>query len=358
MRVFSLFTKGAFLILLLSLIILAVVSLFFKSQNNNNQVNQVFLPTPVPHSSSRKLQKIPMPTIHTTPELNAKKAKIIFDFGNITLPTKARVYRVISRGVSEQSARQLASRLGFKTEPQSSQDVQGTTSLLFISSDKNEYLSVSLNTGYIEYGNSRELIKSDPAVPMSSTAIQFSSKTNLIDFAQNFLKEKGLYSSGARLDSVGYYTGGLEPVQTQDFNKANFYDVVFQRTLDNMTIYYQYANKSQIEVLIDNYKMIKKVSLETPIVLGDFWQYSIPGIDEIEKEIENGQGAVVSYGKLGDIIPGHTVIKSIILNKISLNYLDYDKSSFIYPILVLGGTAINSSGDQKNILMYLPSIGK
>ena len=120
-------------------------------------------------------------------------------------------------------------------------------------------------------------------------------------------------------------------------------------------MYQQFAKPTYISVWIDRLKTVKKLTFQNPL-LGDSREVSIIGLDEAKEKLTKGGGIISKFGPEEYGYEPTTSAQFITLNQASLDYLDDRTSGFIHPVFVFKGVAIDTSGQQKDIVISLPAV--
>ncbi len=266
-----------------------------------------------------------------------------FDF-----PTQLTVYQGQEKKLTLETATQIAKNLGFKGEPQKSEDVVLGNFYTWTQADR--YLSIAADANEIDYGLDLYQAALETEGPIPSPEEAKKSLESLI----NRLELKA--SLETKWQKEQYLTQGYSFQPTSDLSKADFIKIGYNLGLDN----YQLINQNPREPLISAIlgKNEQLVQFHYRLNFTQFEKksaYVLKTKPEVEQTLVP-DGKIVYLGTSNESTLEPTLIEAN-FSQINLSYLQpTDKNPSVQPVFVLSGQATLSEGETTEIIALLPAI--
>lgn len=345
-------SRLVFIILALCAIVTITMIVLINLPRKDTATNSlpVLYPTSVPAQGRTVFpSNPPYPAFQSDTSKFQYLGDILYNFPpGFSLPTKMAGYSVDSYSITEAQAISLARTFGMNDSPEavSTNDEQ---TLTWVTGE--ERLSVSLQSGYIEYVNTKIPAK-------SSSVVKLTRKEEVLERTQSFLKAHGLVFSdiSPSTNDVSYFIDdGIEPAETETFDDANLFSVSLVRKLDGIPVVPGFGHESQSVIWLNTFGNITKLSfLYAAVQRGS--------IQPLMK-LETAQGAVpkegvtVHLGK-GDESVEQEDMATTTFTSVSLGYFDDRSAHLFYPIFIFRGSAVSRSGETYDITVYLPALAR
>lgn len=313
---------------LIGLFIILIVPFFFLvggGDNNTPPPPDIRLVTPVPLQSTFE-------------------DSIFNPVFNDPLPTSATIYTLTIAPLTTSQMTKIADNFGMSSEPQLlGGDYYWTTT------ERLPILQIDPQNGYVSY------IGAD----LSSEEDFVTAPDQLTQTALQIIQEKGVETSNLNTTSpfIQYMEEWSEqPRFVQDFNLADVFLVSFSQQINDVKIYRQYGQTSNVTVVFDRRGSIKQLSYyvinAAPNPLS---QVELITVDELKKTITDGRGIVrqpfSSNTSTGEDLQGLVFT----LSHAELGYIVDPMANVLQPIFVATGTVQKVGFPTREGVLYVPA---
>lgn len=298
--------------------------------------------------------KIPAPAVELPPGVGTKPLKnITFDLESTKLPNEALVYKIGSPVISQQQAQVIANNFSMKTASKTTKSANGSSSI-WNNQANNETLIITLNSGHIQY--SKKAFYARPDIG-SGPIPQITDTKQAAALAVNFLNKHNLGHPDITVRNIELLNEVVEGYQpARDLTETSLLQVNFGRKINEVPIYYQFANSFPITVTTDKFQTVTKMTYQYSTVINSPKSFPLLSIEEAKEKLLRGEGTIVNFTP-GEPDPKSSAeLLSATISSAELVYLDDGKSGFLQPILLFKGKGVFENSVEQEIIVYLPAV--
>lgn len=309
----------------------------------------IFLLLPKADLKKQQAQRLTIPKIEDqvggTPKFTSKLSE-----EKIKIPSRLPIYEIRNTSFTKDQANQIASKLGFTTNPDTYNDIREGEILSWF--DKGKMLDISLQIRKVSYTSDIILDANLPGL--------FPQDDVLIRTAKGFISENGLATStDFELSNLQFFSSNsgdeLQPVSK---GQANYANVVLQQKIGEYPITNIFPVVGTIRVAIDKKGRILSADVETQEELFEVGQYPIKTFQELIDSLPSAKIQEIDNGQIRLYDISGTAIESIDVEEASIAYLrEYDaKSKNLQPIFILKGNVVFKDSGKVKTTLFLPAI--
>lgn len=277
--------------------------------------------------------------------LRNQSAVFVYEGKKIPVPSQMNNFKVQQQSLTQETASQIALRLGFETSPNI---ISAPNSEVILLWNKNkESLTISLSTSTFAYENSEETI--DPTTASLEKAILST---------QNFLKKLEFSDKLNLTEPNKIFLADLEEgSQETDAKNAKYIQLKYSILVNSFPIILNGSEELEVESIIDSQNKIRKLKLTLPNFQTSPQQETpTKSFDQLLQEVKLGGGILLSSkGTLPrfteDKTPSSTSVR---ITSARLEYLMESKSNTLVPVIAFRGQTELDNGQTENILIINP----
>ena len=309
---------------------------------------EVIKPPAVPEQISSPVINLP-PQVDSTPLRN-----ITFNLGTPNLPHEAPVYKISGSAINQQQAGSIANTFSITTSPRITRGANGHTTLIWQNKNIKKTLTITLETGQIEYIHTAQYAKPDIG---SAPLPTITEPVQAANAAQDFLKDHTLNRHDIFVENAQFIKGGEEIEYTDNLAEARSIKVNYGRKIQNTPVYYQFGNTSPISVWVDKLRTPIKISYQYSGIAKDSSRnFTLVNLEDAKTKLINGEGEIVNFTPGIDDPKNNKKLISANLTSVEFAYFDDGSTGYLQPIFVFKGEATYENVGEQDIVVYLPAI--